>query len=219
MANEAYKVLIADDHTILREGLRALLDASPEVTVIGEASDGHEAVKMANQLSPDVILIDLSMPRMNGTEAIQLMHRRNPDMKIIALTVHRTEEYVRATLDAGANGYVLKDDTRNELLSSIHAVVRGKTYLSPSICGQLVNCYLEPHSAHGLTPSWDSLTLREREVIKLIAEGNTNKMIARMLSISVKTVEKHRGNLMKKLGLHTASKITAYAIEHRLVEL
>jgi len=219
MAKEAYKVLIADDHTILREGLRALLEASPEVTVIGEASDGHEAVQMANQLSPDVILIDLSMPRMNGTEAIELMHRRNPELKIIALTVHRTEEYVRATLDAGANGYVLKDDTSNELVSSIHAVVRGKTYLSPSICGQLVNCYLEPHSANSSTSSWDCLTLREREVIKLIAEGNTNKMIARLLSISVKTVEKHRGNLMKKLGLHTASKITAYAIEHRLVEL
>ena len=174
---------------------------------------------MANQLAPDVILIDLSMPRMNGTEAIQLMHRRNPGLKIIALTVHRTEEYVRATLDAGANGYVLKDDTREELLSSIHAVVQGKTYLSPSICGQLVNGYLEPHGASGSSSSWDSLTLREREVIKLIAEGNTNKMIARLLSISVKTVEKHRGNLMKKLGLHSASKITAYAIEHRLVEL
>ena len=216
---QAYKVLIADDHTILREGLRALLDASPEITVIGEASDGHEAVQMANQLAPDVILIDLSMPRMNGTEAIQLMHRRSPGLKIIALTVHRTEEYVRATLDAGANGYVLKDDTREELLSSIHAVVQGKTYLSPSICGQLVNGYLEPHGASGSSSSWDSLTLREREVIKLIAEGNTNKMIARLLSISVKTVEKHRGNLMKKLGLHSASKITAYAIEHRLVEL
>lgn len=216
---QAYKVLIADDHTILREGLRALLDASPEITVIGEASDGHEAVQLANQLSPDVVLIDLSMPRMNGTEAIQLIHKRKPELKIIALTVHRTEEYVRATLDAGANGYVLKDDTRNELISSIHAVAQGKTYLSPSICGQLVNGYLEPNSTHSTSSSWDTLTLREREVIKLIAEGNTNKMIARLLSISVKTVEKHRGNLMKKLSLHSASKITAYAIEHRLVEL
>lgn len=219
MANQNYKVLIADDHTILREGLRALLEASPEIEVIAEASDGHQAVQMANQLSPDVVLIDLSMPKINGTEAIELMRKRKPELKIIALTVHRTEEYVRATLDAGANGYVLKDDTRNELISSIHAVVQGKTYLSPSICGQLVNCYLEPHSANSASSSWDTLTLREREVIKLIAEGNTNKMIARLLSISVKTVEKHRGNLMKKLGLHSASKITAYAIEHRLVEL
>lgn len=219
MVNHKYRVLLADDHTILREGLRALLQSSPELEVIGEASDGHEAVQMANQLAPDVVLIDLSMPRINGTEAIELMRKRNPSLRIIALTVHRTEEYVRATLDAGANGYVLKDDTRNELISAIHAVVQGKTYLSPSICGQLVNCYLEPGSGNTMSSSWDNLTLREREVIKLIAEGNTNKMIARLLSISVKTVEKHRGNLMKKLGLHSASKITAYAIEHRLVEL
>jgi two-component system response regulator NreC len=218
MLNQHYKVLIADDHTILRQGLRALLEASPEIEVIGEASDGHEAVQMTNQLYPDVILIDLSMPKINGTEAIELMRKRNADLRIIALTVHRTEEYVRATLDAGANGYVLKDDTRNELISAIHAVAQGKTYLSPSICGQLVNGYLEPHSISS-NVSWDNLTLREREVIKLIAEGNTNKMIARLLSISVKTVEKHRGNLMKKLNLHSASKITAYAIEHRLVEL
>ncbi len=219
MAKQVYRVLLADDHTILREGLRALLDAAPEIMVIGEAADGHEAVQMTNQLLPDVVLIDLSMPRMNGTEAIELIRKRNPSIKIIALTVHRTEEYVRATLDAGANGYVLKDDTRNELISSINAVMHGKTYLSPSICAQLVNGYLEPHNPNSPSTSWDALTLREREVIKLIAEGNTNKMIARMLSISVKTVEKHRGNLMKKLGLHSASKITAYAIEHRLIEL
>lgn len=219
MAKQAYRVLLADDHTILREGLRALLDAAPEIMVIGEAADGHEAVQMTNQLSPDVVLIDLSMPRMNGTEAIELIRKRNPNIRIIALTVHRTEEYVRATLDAGANGYVLKDDTRNELISSIAAVMQGKTYLSPSICAQLVNGYLEPHSPNSHPTSWDALTLREREVIKLIAEGNTNKVIARLLSISVKTVEKHRGNLMKKLGLHSASKITAYAIEHRLIEL
>ncbi len=218
MAKQLYRVLLADDHTILREGLRALLDASPGIIVIGEAADGHEAVQMANQLSPDVVLIDLSMPRMNGTEAIELIRKRNSQLKIIALTVHRTEEYVRATLDAGANGYVLKDDTRNELTSSINAVMQGKTYLSPSICAQLVNGYLEPHSPNSTNTSWDALTLREREVIKLIAEGNTNKMIARLLSISVKTVEKHRGNLMKKLGLHSASKITAYAIEHGLIE-
>lgn len=219
MAKQMYKVLLADDHTILREGLRALLDASNGIMVVGEAADGRDAVQKANELSPDVILIDLSMPKMNGTEAIELMRKRNPQLKIIALTVHRTEEYVRATLDAGANGYVLKDDTRTELTSSIHAVMQGKTYLSPSICTQLVNGYLEPHGTNSTMTSWDALTLREREVIKLIAEGNTNKMIARVLSISVKTVEKHRGNLMKKLGLHSASKITAYAIEHRLIEL
>ena len=215
-----YKILIADDHTILREGIRALLATSSDFEIIGEAADGHQAVQLAQQLSPHIILIDLSMPRLNGTEAIQLMRRRNLSVKIVVLTVHRTEEYVRAALDAGANGYVLKDDTHDELLSSIHAVVRGRTYLSPSICGQVVNSYLEPRtsSANGSSTTWDTLTLREREVLKLIAEGHTNKMIAQLLSISVKTVEKHRGNVMKKLDLHSASKITAYAIEHRLVE-
>ena len=213
------KILIADDHTILREGIRALLETSPDFEIVGEVADGHQAVQLAQQLSPDVILIDLSMPRLNGTEAIQLMRRRNLSMRIVVLTVHRTEEYVRAALDAGANGYVLKDDTHEELLSAIHAVMRGRTYLSPSICGQVVNSYLDPRACGAGGTTWDTLTLREREVLKLIAEGHTNKIIAQLLSISVKTVEKHRGNVMKKLDLHSASKITAYAIEHRLVEL
>lgn len=216
-----YKLVVADDHAILRQGLRALLTASSELEIVGEAADGQEAIRQANQLNPSVMLIDLSMPRMNGTEAIQVLRNRHPDMRIIALTVHRTEEYVRAALDAGVNGYLLKDDTHNELLNAIAAVIKGQTYLSPSICGHVVNSYLDTRTGGGPSkgPSWDALTLREREVIKLVAEGYTNKEIARSLSISVKTVEKHRGNLMKKLDLHSASKITAYAIEHRLVEL
>lgn len=217
MQTPSYRVLIADDHAILREGLRALLAAGPKLEIVGEASDGQEAIRLAGELSPDLLLIDLSMPRMNGTEAIQVIRRQHPQLKIIALTVHRTEEYVRAALDAGANGYVLKDDTHTELLSAIQAVSKGQTYLSPYICGHVVNSYLDQREGPRITTSWDTLTLREREVIKLIAEGNTNKMIARTLSISVKTVEKHRGNLMKKLDLHSASRITAYAIEHRLI--
>lgn len=216
MQANAYRVLIADDHAILRDGLRALLSAAPNMEVVGEAADGQDAIRLTGELSPDLLLIDLSMPRMNGTEAIEVIRRQHPDLKIIALTVHRSEEYVRATLDAGANGYVLKDDTHNELLSAIQAVNKGQTYLSTYVCGHVVNSYLDQREGPRVTTSWDMLTLREREVIKLIAEGNTNKMIARSLSISVKTVEKHRGNLMKKLDLHSASKITAYAIEHRL---
>lgn len=214
-----YKIVVADDHAILRQGLRALLSASDEISIIGEASDGQEAIRITNQLKPDVLLIDLSMPRMNGTEAIQVLRARQPDLKIIVLTVHRTEEYVRAALDAGINGYLLKDDTHNELLSSIHAVLNGQTYLSPSICGHVVNTYLDPNGALVHGSSLEALTTREREVIKLIAEGMTNKSIARQLFISVKTVEKHRSNLMRKLNLHSAAKITAYAIEHKLIEI
>lgn len=217
MNSQSCRVLIADDHAIIRAGLRALLTTASEHEVIGEAADGHEAIQMVDNLSPQVLLIDLSMPRLNGTEAIQMIRNRHSGLKIIALTVHRTEEYVRAALDAGANGYMLKDDTHQELLTSIQSVLKGQTYLSPAICGHVVNSYLDPQGNVSKCSSWDSLTLREREVIKLIAEGNTNKMIARMLSISVKTVEKHRGNMMKKLDLHSASKITAYAIENRLV--
>ena len=217
MPQQTCRVLIADDHAIIRAGLRALLTTAANHEVVGEAADGNEAIHMVNQLGPQVLLIDLSMPRMNGTEAIQVIRERHPSLKIIALTVHRTEEYVRAALDAGANGYMLKDDTHQELLTSIQSVLKGQTYLSPAVCGHVVNSFLDPQGNVCKTTSWDSLTLREREVIKLIAEGNTNKMIARMLSISVKTVEKHRGNMMKKLDLHSASKITAYAIENRLV--
>jgi len=217
MQSQSCRVLIADDHAIIRAGLRALLTTAANHEIVGEAADGNEAIQMVSQLKPQILLIDLSMPHMNGTEAIQVIRDRYPGVKIIALTVHRTEEYVRAALDAGANGYMLKDDTHQELLNSIQSVIKGQTYLSPAICGHVVNSYLDPQGNVCKTVSWDSLTLREREVIKLIAEGNTNKMIARMLSISVKTVEKHRGNMMKKLDLHSASKITAYAIENRLV--
>ncbi len=216
---QPYRLVIADDHAILRQGLRALLSSSDDLVVIGEASDGQEAIRITNTLTPDLLLIDLSMPRINGTEAIQILRARQPDLKIIVLTVHRTEEYVRAALDAGVNGYLLKDDTHNELLNAIRAVLSGQTYLSPGICGQVVNTYLDPQGGVVKGSSFDSLTLREREVIKLIAEGFTNKAIARHLFISVKTVEKHRSNLMKKLDLHSASKITAYAIEHRLIEI
>ncbi len=216
MQTQPCRVLIADDHAIIRAGLRALLTGSGDYEIVGEASDGHEAIQMVSLLKPHILLIDLSMPRMNGTEAIQVIRDRHSALKIIALTVHRTEEYVRAALDAGANGYMLKDDTHHDLITSIQSVLKGQTYLSPAICGHLVNSYLDPQGNINKS-TWDCLTLREREVIKLIAEGNTNKMIARMLSISVKTVEKHRGNMMKKLNLHSASKITAYAIENRLV--
>ena len=208
------RILIADDHTILRAGIRSLLDMEPDFQVVGEVDNGQDAVYQAGQLKPDLILSDLSMPKTNGTEAIQRIKSRYPDIKILVLTVHKTEEHVHAALKAGADGYVLKDDTSNELISAINNILAGKTYLSPSICNEVVMGYLADPNKEKITSSIDQLTTREREVMKLIAEGYKNKDVANYLSISLKTVEKHRSNLMKKLDLHSASSITSFAIKN-----
>jgi DNA-binding NarL/FixJ family response regulator len=211
-------VLIADDHAILREGLKALLSSVPDLEVIGEASDGREAINLARLLTPDLVLMDLTMPHTNGTEAISAIKRRNPETRIIALTVHRTEEYVRATLDGGADGYVLKDDNHDELIAAIRHVLANRTYLSPSIAGNIVNGFLSRRPTRDVqSRTWDSLTTRERQILKLVAEGLKNREIAEYLSVSLKTVEKHRSNLMRKLDLHNASALTAFAIENNLV--
>ena len=148
------KVLIAEDHAILREGLRALLSSSPDLEIIGEAEDGQEAVNLARQLQPHLVLMDLTMPNINGTEAIRAIKRHNPAICIIVLTVHKTEEYVRATLDAGANGYVLKDDTHSDLLNAITNAQKGNIYLSPGICNKVINGYLDTHSSTSAPSSW-----------------------------------------------------------------
>jgi len=213
------KILIAEDHAILREGLRALLSNSPELEIIGEAEDGQEAISLARQLKPHLVLMDLNMPNINGTEAMRAIRRRNREIKVIALTVHKTEEYVRATLDAGASGYVLKDDTHHDLLTAIASVRKGKVYLSPGICDKVINGFLGPVTSTNSPSSWSQLTVREREVTKLIAEGKKSREIAEYLSVSLKTVEKHRSNLMRKLDLHSVSAITKYAIANSLVSL
>jgi two-component system response regulator NreC len=213
---QKYTILLADDHSILREGLRALLSNTSDLEIIGEAEDGKDAIEKARQLQPQLVLMDLSMPNINGTEAIRVIKQRSPKIKIIVLTVQKAEEYVRSTLDAGADGYVLKDDTSNDLLTSIKNVQKGKIYLSPGICDKVINGYLNHPDKVRSVRSWSQLTLREREVLKLIAEGNKNREIAGCLSVSIKTVEKHRSNLMKKLDLHGVSKLTTYAIENGL---
>jgi len=214
---QKHNILVADDHSILREGLRALLSNTPDFEVIGEAEDGQDAIEKARQLQPEFILLDLSMPIINGTEAIRVIKQRNPEIKIIALTVHKSEEYVRATLDAGADGYVLKDDTSHDLLTAIRNVRKGKVHLSPGICDKVINGFLDRPGKARSKPSWDQLTLREREVLKLIADGNKNRGIAECLSVSIKTVEKHRSNLMRKLDLHGVSALTKYALDHGLI--
>jgi DNA-binding NarL/FixJ family response regulator len=214
----AQRVLLAEDHAILREGIKSLLASAPGLEVVGEAQDGLQAVAQARALQPDLILMDLSMPLMNGTEAIKQIKQRDPDIRIIVLTVHNSDEYVRAALDAGASGYLLKDDTHQDLLAAIAAVTAGGTYLSPKICGKVVSGFLGQASPKGVGVAWDTLTDREREVVKLVAEGYKNREIGECLNISMKTVEKHRANVMKKLDVRGTSALTAYAIEHGLVK-
>ena len=212
-----YEIVIAEDHTILREGLRALLSSHPDFEVVGEAEDGREAIRRVEKLMPDLVLMDLSMPRMNGLEAIKEIKKRSPEVKIIALTVHKTEEYILATLQAGADGYALKDATHSELVMAIEHVLEGNSYLSPDISGKVIEGYLEGRKTLKTTSAWDTLTQREREILKLIAEGYKNREVADYLCISLKTVEKHRANLMKKLDLHNTAALTACAIEKGLV--
>jgi DNA-binding NarL/FixJ family response regulator len=211
------RIVLADDHTILREGLRSLLSADPNFDIVGEADDGRKAVRWVEKLGPDLLLMDLSMPRMSGMDAISEIKKRYPETKIIALTVHKTEEYLLTTLQAGVDGYVLKDATHDELVLAIHNVMAGKRYLSPGISEKVIEGYLEGKEDSLSVSSWQKLSQREREVLKLIAEGYKNKEIAEDLCISLKTVEKHRANLMKKLDLHNAAGLTVYAVDKGLV--
>lgn len=212
---EESRIVIAEDHTILREGLRALLSTDPELRVVGEAKDGREAIRCVEQLEPDLILMDLSMPKMNGVEAIREIKNRIPETRVLALTVHKAEEFVLEVLQAGADGYILKDASAEELVMAIRSVLGGQRYLSPAVSQMVIEGYLAGRKT--CESPWDTLTKREREILKLIAEGHKNKEIADYLCISVKTVEKHRANLMKKLDLHSAAALTAYAMERGLV--
>jgi len=214
---ERKKIVIAEDHTILREGLRMLLSSNPAFEVVGEAQDGLEAIRSVESLKPDLILMDLSMPRMNGVGAIQEIKKLHPSTKILVLTVHKTDEHILTALKAGAEGYILKDATHGELMLAIDNLFAGKSYLSPGISERVIEGYLEGRQSVKSSTSWDTLTQREREILKMIAEGYRNKDIADYLCISSKTVEKHRANLMKKLDLHSASSLTAFAMEKGLI--
>ncbi|MCG7870817.1 MAG: response regulator transcription factor [Candidatus Thiodiazotropha lotti] len=218
MNSDKKKIIIAEDHNILRAGLKALLTSNPQFDVIGEADNGRDAIRRVIELKPDLVIMDLNMPGMNGMDAIREIRERDAEIKTLVLTVHNEEEYVLASLKAGANGYVLKDATQNELMTAAERVLNGKTYLSAEITEKVVNSYLQTNNVNNepLT-RWDTVTQRERQILKLIAEGHTNKSMADYLCISVKTVEKHRANLMKKLDLHNVSALTTYALEKGLI--
>lgn len=194
-----------------------MISSNPDFEVVGEAEDGKVAIQCAEELLPDLMLMDLSMPRTNGVDAIREIKSRCPETKVIALTVHNAEEYVLAALEAGADGYVLKDSTHPQLMMAIETVLDGKPYLSPTVSERVIQGYLEGKRRVKPSSSWDTLTRRERQVLKLIAEGYRNREIADYLCVSVKTVEKHRANLMQKLDLHNVSALTSLAIEKGLI--
>ena len=214
---EKKRIVIAEDHRILREGLKSLLASKPEFEVVGEAEDGLDAISVVRESKPDLILLDLSMPRLDGLSAMRDIKKVSPETRILALTVHADEDYVLEAFNEGADGYCLKDAGRAELLMAIESIFSGKPYFSPGIADKVLEGYLEGRQKIKSTSAWETITRREREVLKLIGEGYKNKEIADLLFISVKTVEKHRSNIMKKLDLHNAATLTAYAIEKGLV--
>jgi len=214
----ALRVIIADDHKIMREGLRALLEEQTDIEVIAEADNGRTAVKVSHKLKPDVVIIDITMPDLNGIEATRQIVDKLPDVKVIALSMHSDSKFILEMLNAGASGYLLKDSAFEELGKALHTVVNNQTYLSPKIASAVVKDYLRTIRDNNYSFS-SGLTHREREVLQLFAEGRTTKQIAACLYISVKTVETHRKQIMDKLDIHSIAELTKYAIREGLTSL
>ena len=212
------RVLLAEDHILVREGVRALLEAQPDMEVVAEASDGSEAVRKALDLLPDVVLMDITMPGTNGLEATRLIRKAAPGVRILALTMHGTDDYFFRLLDAGASGYVLKESASSDLISAIRAVHRGGVFLSPSVAKRLVDDHLRRASEGDQRPGYDSLTDRERQILKLIGEGCTNQEIAQKLCLSVNTVQTHRTHIMDKLNLHNRTELLRFAVRAGFLE-
>lgn len=212
------RVLLVDDHTILREGLRNILNAQPHIIVIAEAEDGRRGVKMACELEPDIVLMDISLPLLNGLEATRQIKKYRPEIQVIILSMHENEEFIRNALSLGAMGYILKDADSNEIIDAIQDVMNDEPVLSPAITRLVAADYLRWGDIRK-GESIDGLSPREREVLQLIAEGYTNKEIAEILSISIKTVQAHRYNLMGKLDLHDRGELIKYAIQKKIIEI
>jgi two-component system response regulator NreC len=218
-AAQSYRIVVVDDHAIMRDGLSALLDKEEEFEVVGTASDGKTAIEVVDRLAPDIVIMDLSMPRTDGARAIAAIKRKHEDLKIVVLTFHKEEAHIRTALEAGADAYVLKDNGREELLAAINNVAAGRNYLSPVIAGRVMSGYVRAGApaAPASSPSWQLLTPREREILVLVAEGYKSREIAEYLSLSVRTIETHRASLMRKLDLNSVSAVTAYAIANGLL--
>jgi two-component system response regulator NreC len=214
---EKIRVLLADDHAVLRAGLKALLDLEPDMEVVGEAANGREAVEQAQRLRPDVIVMDISMPEMDGLTAAKAIHEMEIPSHIVILTVHAEEAYLFQTLQVGASGYVLKSSADRELMDAIRAAHRGEVFLYPSAIKKVLGEYLRGSQGEGGKRDYDTLTSREKEVLKLTAEGFTNQEIAEKLVISPKTVDTYRQRIMEKLNLHHRSELVRYALKTKLL--
>ncbi len=212
------RVLVADDHTIVREGVRILLEAQPDIEVVSEAADGEEALARVRELQPDIVLIDIAMPKLNGMEATRAIKRDFPNVQIIVLTMYESDEYFFQVLNAGASGYILKKAASGDLLTAIRAVYAGEVFLYPSVARRLVSDYISRVKSGEEKSSYDGLTPREREVLKLIAEGYTNQAIADKLVISPSTVQTHRSRVMQRLNLHNRAELIQYAVRKGLID-
>lgn len=214
------RLMIADDHTIVRQGLKKLIEEEDGLEVVGEAVDGRDAVSKALDLMPDIIIMDLSMPGLHGLEATRQIIKRLPKAKVLILSMHKNDAYVQQALRAGASGYILKDSASEEVLGAIRSVSRGDSFLSPAISRVVIDDYLRLCAPGGGTRSlYDKLTVREREIFQLLAEGNKNQQIADQLHVSVKTVETHRAHIMDKLNLNNIAELVKYAIEIGIVQI
>lgn len=207
------RILLADDHRMVRQGFKLILQTQPDMEVVGEAGNGREAVDLAASLRPDVVVMDVTMPELNGIEATRRIRDISPYIRVVALSVHRDGVYVREVVRAGAEGYILKESADSELLTAVRAVAEGNSYLSPEVAGAVLKDYRK----HATNPI-DLLTSREREVLQLIAEGKTNKEIAAHFNLSVYTVDGHRTRIMDKLGLHSVSELVRFALRNGLIE-
>src|SRR5688572_29264657 len=211
------RLLLADDHTVVRQGLRKVLEERPEWEVVAEAGDGREAVRLAEQFKPDICILDVAMPLLNGVEATRHIARRVPGTRILVLSMYSDEAYVAQILQAGAAGYILKDSADVDLIQAVSEVARGKSFFSPPIARVMLDDYVRQLAVKGIADRYDALSDREREVFQLIAEGKVNKEIATLLSISLSTVETHRARIMEKLDLHSAAEIVLYAVRRGVI--
>ena len=217
--SETVRLLLADDHAMIRQGIRMILESQPDMEVVGEASTGREAIALTATHHPDVVLMDLTMPDLNGMEATIAIKRQHPEVQVLVLTMHDSQEQFFKLLQVGASGYILKGDDKNELLAAVRAVARGGVFLHPTLAKCLVENFVHPGGGAREGASHLRLTDREVEVLRLIAEGRTNREIANSLILSSSTVEHHRENIMAKLGLHSRADLIKYAIRHGIIDL